>query len=58
MEAEMQDEEAVEQEKVVWTRKGKRVVVDSSDEDTTSGIRKPPPKRATNTSERVRLQEE
>ena len=57
MEAEIQEEEAVEQEKVVRTRKGKRVVVVSSDEDTTIGLRKPP-KRATNTSERVRLQEE
>ena len=58
MEAEMQEEEAMEQVNVVRTRKGKRVLVDSSDEDTSSGLRKLPPKRATHTSERVRLQEE
>ena len=58
MESEIQGEEAVVQEKVVRTRKSKRLVVDSCDEDSTTASAKPAPKRATNTYERVRLQEE
>ena len=51
--ADIQEEEAEVQVSAARRRRNKRVVLESSDEDSTDGSKRPPTKRATQTSERA-----